>query len=478
MVDANDEVRALLAENARLRELNATQADAIAALTARVAELERRLRMDSTNSSKPPSSDGYAKKPNRAQRRAEGRRQGKQPGAPGAHLAALPTPDAVVTHRPECCGDCGADLADAPVEGVEARQVFELPPTRLVVTEHRAERRRCRCGRPTKAAFPEGVAAPTQYGPGVRALVAYLCAHQHLPCDRTAQLLADCFSAPVSTGSIVNMVAECAEGLAPFDDAVADRIASSPVAHFDETGARVAGTLHWVHSASTAGLTRYGVHPRRGKDGMEAAGVLPRFGGTAVHDGYPPYRHFGCAHALCNAHHLRELAAAAEIDGQGWAADMAELLVELGKTVDRARAAGAEGLPADVLRRYRRRYRRIVAAGRAANPPPTVRTGRRGPIARSPAANLLARLDTRQDEVLRFAADFAVPFDNNRAERDIRMVKLQQKISGCWRTTSGAERFLVVRGYVSTLRKQSLPVLDSLRQVFEGNPWMPPPLTT
>ena len=472
MADANGKVEALVAENAELRAHLAARDELIASLQARVEELEARLRMDSTNSSRPPSSDGYAKKPNRAQRRAEGRSQGKQPGAPGSHLARVATPDSVVVHRPERCGDCGAGLGRAPVEGVEARQVFELPPTALVVTEHRAERRRCGCGSLNRAAFPVGVGAPTQYGPGVRALVAYLCAHQHLPYDRTAQLLADCFGAPVSTGTLVGIMASAAAVLAGFRETVRSQLAAAPLAHFDETGARVAGSLHWVHSASTAALTHYGVHPRRGRAAMEASGVLPGFGGVAVHDGFLPYKGWPCTHALCNAHHLRELSGAAEAPGQGWAGDMAALLLEIKGAVDQAKGAGAAALAPRALARYRRRYRAILAAGHVANPVP-VRTGRRGPIGRSKPANLLARLDRFRDDVLRFAADFGVPFDNNQAERDIRMVKLQQKISGSWRTTEGAERFLVVRGYLSTARKQGQHVLTALRRVFEGDPWQP-----
>jgi len=235
----------------------------------------------------------------------------------------------------------------------------------------------------------------------------------------------------------------------------------------------VAGKLHWVHSASTDYLTLYTVHPRRGTEAMDAAGVLSGFAGVAVHDGWKPYfRYHGVVHGLCNAHHLRELTAAAEQPGQGWASDMATVLCETLAAVEAAKTAGADRLDADTLAKVHRRYATAVAAGHAANPPPP-RSGRRGRTAKSKAANLLARLDDFSDDVLRFAVDFAVPFDNNLAERDIRMIKLQQKISGGWRTLAGAETFCALRSYISTVRKHDVDVLTALSQVFHGDPWLP-----
>jgi transposase len=323
----------LRAANATLASVNAEQARLIATLQARVAELERRLGKDSSNSSKPPSSDGLAKSARTARRAdqpAGRRRPGKQPGAPGAHLAQVAQPDQVVWHVPDRCGGCGADLADAPVMGVEARQVFDLPPLRLVVAEHRAQRRRCACGTTTAAGFPDDARAAACYGPGMRALVCYLCVHQHLPIDRAAQLLADVLGAPLATGTLAAVVAEGASGLVGFVQVVAAQLAAAPVAHFDETGARVAGRLHWVHSASTSLLSLFAVHAKRGKVAMDAAGVLPGFAGVAVHDGWSPYwRYEQVTHALCGAHLLRELEGVACEPGQGWAAGMAELVVDV-----------------------------------------------------------------------------------------------------------------------------------------------------
>jgi transposase len=460
---------------AQLREANASLVAANAALQARVAELERRLGKDSSNSSNPPSSDGLGK-PVRAQRRAAGRRQpGKQPGAPGAHLAQVAEPDEVVEHVPARCGGCGQDLDGAVVVGLEARQVFDLPALRLGVVEHRVQRRRCGCGSVTAAAFPAQARAAACYGPGVRALVCYLLVHQHLPFDRAAQLCSEVLGASVATGTLASVMAEAAGKLEGFVEVMREQLASGPVAHFDETGARIAGRLHWVHSASTGLLTLFTVHAKRGKVAMDAAGVLSGFAGVAVHDGWSPYwRYQGITHALCGAHLLRELEGLAGEPGQGWAAGMAELLVDVKLAGDRARAAGLGQVDDDVRTRLRARYQRLVADGQAANPPPG-RGRRRGRARRSPAGRLLARLDARRDEVLRSLDDTRVPFDNNQAERDLRMVKLQQKISGCWRTLAGAAAFLTVRSYLATAHKQGMNPLAVLRQLFEGHAWLPAP---
>lgn len=358
---------------------------------------------------------------------------------------------------------------------MERRQVFDLPPEiSLEVCEHEALRRRCRCcGRVSGGAFPDGVRAPASYGPRLRALVLYLAVYQHLPYGRIARLLADCYGAALSTGTLQTIVAQGAAGLEGFLDEVRGQLASSPVLHLDETGARAAGRLHWVHEATNETLTLYGLHERRGREGIDALGVLPGFAGVAVHDGWAPYRGYtGCAHALCNAHHLRELAGVEEQGDQAWAQELACLLGELKAAVEAATDAGATMLAPGTLAGYRARYRQIIAAGYARNPEPS-RTGKRGRPRQGKARNLLLRLDQHQDDVLRFAHDLRVPFDNNQAERDLRMVKLQQKISGCWRTRQGADAFLALRSYIQTTRKHGQGVLAALQAAVEGEPWLP-----
>jgi transposase len=301
-----------------------------------------------------------------------------------------------------------------------------------------------------------------------------LCVRQHLPIDRAAQLLGDVLGAPLATGTLAAVLAEGAAGLEGSSRSCAG-LAAARVAHFDKTGARVAGRLHWVHSASTAGLSLFTVHAKRGKVAMDAAGVLPDFAGVAVHDGWSPYWRYQVTHALCGAHLLRELEGIAEGSRQGWAAGMGELLCGVKLVADRARAAGLQRVDDQARARLQGRYQRLLADGQAANPPPAPGR-RRGRARRSPAARFLARLDAHRDEVLRSLDDTRVPFDNNQGERDLRMVKLQQKISGCWRTLAGAQAFLALRSYVSTARKQGMNPLAVLRQLFEGRPWLPAPV--
>jgi len=414
-----------------LRAVTDEQARVIGALTARVAELERQLGRHSQNSSKPPSSDGLAKPPVSRRQRRGGRGPGKQPGGSGTHLAQVACPDAVVVYRPKRCGGCGEDLTLAVVVGSTARQVFDLPAVRLRVVEHRAERRRCGCGHLTAADFPAQARAPACYGPGVRALGVYLGAWQHLPVERAAELLGHLLGAPVSGGWVAGLHAEAAAGLDGFTEQARVHLADAEVVHFDEAGARVCGRLHWVHSASTPLWSYFTVHAKRGKQAMDAAGVLPGFGGVAVHDFWSPYwRYDQATHAVCAAHLLRELEEAAAEPGQGWAGELAEWLTIAIEVAAGARASGAECLDAATTNRLRCRYNQIIAKGHAANPPLSPRPGhKRRRVKRPPAVCLLERLDTHRDEVRRFLTDLRVPPTNNQVERDIRMVKLQQKIS-------------------------------------------------
>ncbi|HXZ73314.1 MAG TPA: IS66 family transposase [Streptosporangiaceae bacterium] len=455
------ELQAALAERDRV----------IAELLARVAELERRLGQNSHNSNRPPSSEGYAKPAPKSRRRQGQRGTGGQPGHPGTTLCQVEEPDRVLVQRPQRCQRCDRSLRRARVSSVERRQVFDLPELRLQSTEYRIEHRRCRCGHTSMAAVPEGVTAPTQYGPGVRGVATYLCGAQHLPVGRAAETLADLLGAAVSEGSVVAWNERAAAGLDMFTTAVRNALTAAPVAHFDETGLRVDAALAWVHSASTPTLTLFTCHGKRGVEAMDEAGVLPTFTGVAVHDGWAPYRTYpDLTHALCNAHHLRELDAITSIAGQGdWAGAMTRLLGEINTTVDRARRDGATGLHPHLLAGYHRRYDQIIQTGWAANPnsPPRHRTKR------SPAVNLLDRLDTHRAEVLRFAADFTVPFTNNTAEQDIRMVKIRQKVSGGLRTMTGARIFCALRSYLSTARKNGQHNLTVLRQLHQGKPWLP-----
>lgn len=460
-------------EIAELRAKVVEQAEVIGRLVTEIVELKALLTTNSRNSSKPPSSDGYAKPAPKSRRVRTGNKPGKQPGDPGRHLARRSDPDKTVTHTPAVCGNCGKGLDDAEVAGIIRRQVFDLPPVALLCTEHVAQRRRCSCGTETTAGFPAEATAPTCYGPALRAYVCYLVTRQHIPIARVAELLRDSYAATVSTGTIVAMVEEGAGMLEAFLARIKDVLIRSDVVHADETGLRVEAVLKWVHSVSTDEVTLYHLDDKRGTIAMDAMGVLEHLTGVVVHDGWAPYRKYhNVTHALCNAHHLRELDAAAETDGQSWATEMIALLANTWQRVLTAKAAGATTLTEHDLQHIRTAYQTIIAAGHAANPPPEL-TGKRGHPKRSKAANLLRRLDIHADDVLRFTTNFAVNFDNNVAERDIRMVKVHQKISGGFRSTDGAEAFLALRSYLSTATKQGVNLLDALQRLFNANPWMP-----
>ena len=399
------------------------------------------------------------------------RKAGKQKGDPGSNLAQVTDPDEIVVHAPRRCVDCNYDLGDAPVVEIERRQVFDVPPMSVVVTEHQSERRQCRCGTTTAAGFPDEVTAPALYGSRLRALATYLIVFQHIPYDKTRQLFSDILGVELSAGTIVGAMRHGAAGLDGFREAVREHLRGSDVVHFDETGLRVAGKLHWTHSASTEHLTDYFVHRRRGRKAIDKGEVLPSFSGVAVHDGWKAYRKYKAAHGLCNAHHLRELIAASELPGQDWADKMIDLLVDTKDHVDQAVEAGKSSLDDQVLRGIERSYDRLIRQGWKANPEQPTKK-------QTKTFNLLVRLDDYQDDVLRFAHDFRVPFDNNLAERDIRMAKLQQKISGCFRTLRGAQNYLLIRSYISTARKQGQNALDVLCSLFEGEPWMPAAFVT
>lgn len=448
-----------------------------ARLSARVQELEARLSKDSHNSSKPPSSDGLHKltpKPCNL-RKKTGKRTGGQPGHPGYTLELVDTPDHTLVHAPPLCAGCGASLENVPVLETERRQVYELPPLKLEVTEHQALACVCpHCHTRNAGAFPKEVAQPAQYGPNLLGLCVYLSQYQLLPLARTQELLVDLLGQAPSQGTLTSAIAACSRRLEPVETALKAALLGVAVLHCDETGVQVAKQLHWIHVACTSTLTFYFHHAKRGREAFTAMGVLPSFLGTSVHDSLASYHDptYACTHSLCNAHLLRELLGLFEATRQTWTQRMSALLRSLKRSKEAAQSAGKSALDPGLLWRYQTAYRQIVARGLAHNPAPT-RTGQRGRPANGVCRSLLLRLQEREDAVLRFAIVFAVPFDNNQAERDLRMVKVQQKVSGCFRSTDGADHFCRIRGYLSTLRKQGTSILSALRSVFMGNPVYP-----
>jgi len=439
-----------------------------AALKARMAELERRLELNSSNSGKPPSSDGL-KKPARVRnlRERSSKKPGGQKGHKGETLRQVTDPDVVVNHYPAACSMCGVGLDPETSVGHGARQVFDLPePQPLIVTEHRAHDCQCpACGAKTRAPFPDGVNAPVQYGARITAFVIYLLHYQLLPENRLAQLMADLFGVKVAAATIARMSRTCAQRLRDFAATVRDLVAGAPVKHMDETGFRIGGKTQWLHVASTALLTFYRVCAKRGS-------LLANVTGIVVHDHWKPYYTMqGVLHALCNAHHLRELKALIEIEKEEWARKMQRLLRRACHVTNRARERGIPMKPR-LIKCFERHYDIIIAEGLLFHEAqaPLVRTVIKGdgkPRGRTPRRtghNLLLRLATRKQDTLRFLHNATVPFTNNQAERDGRMMKLRQKISGGFRSLEGAMDFALIRSFFSTARKQDWNIIDALNR--------------
>lgn len=442
------------------------------ALETRVKELEARLDMNSSNSSKPPSSDGPAKPAPRTKsgRVPSGRPPGGRDGHPGSTLAVdCPADKTIDLPAADECA-CGADLTSVPVIEEEIRRVLDLPAIRLDVTDYRGFVKVCPCcGARSKSRFPERAPAHAQYGPGLLAFIAYARHFQMLPLERTADLVEDLFGMRPSEATILNAEQRLFGVLAPFEAETIDHLRRVTLRHLDETGMRVAAALHWIHVACTDRVAFFGAHKKRGRKALDAFGILAGAIGAICHDGYKSY--FGydeLVHLLCNAHHLRELTYVHDLCGERWAGAMRQLLLTAKKLVDR-RAAEGRPLADEEIERFIARYQFIVKAGRALHPEPVREPGQKGRTKRTKGANLAIRLEENTAAALAFMV--GMPFTNNQAERDLRMIKVRQKVSGCLRTFFGAEIFARIRGYLVTARKNSLDLLDALKRAFNGDPF-------
>jgi transposase len=439
----------------------------------RVKDLEARLSKNSSNSSKPPSSDGM-KKPPKSQRGNSGKKPGGQLGHPGKSLSQVSDPDVVVNHIPDHCHDCGTGLNEVDGVCVEKRQVFDLPPPKVQVTEHRVEEKVCPCcGKRTRAHFPDEVRGHVQYGERVQALATYFANVHFIPVERLCEIMSDIFGVAMSSGTCSSIDARLFKNLEPFEKALKAYLVDSTVLHFDESGMRCKKKLHWVHVASSQMATLYTIHSKRGREAMDEADILPRFQGVSVHDCWMPYFSFEqISHGLCNAHHLRELTFVYEELKEAWAKRMKDLLLRAKRLAERHTAQ--KHLPQNVLQWIEGQYNSIIEEGLLyhLNLPPLQR-GERGRQKQRVGKNLLDRLKEHRSKVLRFVYDFSVPFTNNQGEQDIRMVKVKQKVSGCFRTLEGAKIFCRIRSYISTARKQGWNIWKASSEAIRGFPRMP-----
>lgn len=446
-----------------------------------IKELQARLSKDSHNSSKPPSSDGYGKK--KPQKRTESLREtGKNPnggqlGHKGQTLIASNTPDKITVHEVEQCEHCKIPLKSVEIKTVEERQVFDIPAIHIEITAHRAEIKICPdCGYENHGQFPKDVNNAVQYGNGVKTWASYFTNQHFIPLERTAQIFEDLLNHRVSEASILKATNELSENVLAANEAIKEQLRQSDVLNLDESGLRVKNKLHWLHVVSNEHLTHYEVHTKRGKEAMDAAGIIPDFKGTATPDHWKPYfKYETCNHSLCNAHHLRELKFIEKQYQQDWPKQMSSLLLEIKESIEKI---SDEQLPILKIKAFEKSYDEIVKKGFDANPRPPPKSQnasskKRGPPKNLPPVNLLNRLKNFKPQVLAFMYDFRVPFDNNQAERDVRMVKVKQKVSGCFRTVEGAERFGRVRGYISTARKNTKNVFDAIKDAFNGIPFIP-----
>jgi len=455
----------------KLQDENILLRQRVAQLERRMEALEARLHQNSRNSHKPPSSDGYTKPAPKSLREPSDRSSGGQPAHEGRSLKAVARPDRQIIHPLHRCS-CGRSLVHQRVRGYDRRQVFDLPEVRLEVTEHQAEVKRCPdCGQDMTAPFPALVRAPVQYGPRVQAHLVYWRTQQMIPLDRISQMTEDFWGQAVSAAAIQDATIRAQERLEPFEAALRQAILDEDQLNADETGLRVNQKLHWLHVLSSPRLTWYGVHPRRGGEAMNDFGLLPLYQGRLIHDYFPPYTDYGQEHAFCNSHHGRELTATHEQSGQHWPLHLYQLLLG---AYERVRARHTP-LPADERRFWIQGYRDLLAQGQAANSPEPLWHPPRGRPAHSKIHNLLDRLKTHERQALAFLWDPTVPFTNNQAERDLRMMKLQQKISGCFRTLAGAQRFARIRTYLSTARKQGHNVFAAITHALAEHPFLPLP---
>jgi transposase len=442
-------------------------------LEAHVATLENNQKKDSTNSSKPPSSD--MGKPQRTQslRTKSDKKPGGQHGHKGETLSFSETPNEIIVHAVKQCNCCGKNLSGCTGSGYEYRQVFDIPPIEMQIAEHRGEIKNCpHCHNVNRAVFPEGVSQPVQYGTNVQQLAVYFMQYQLLPYERTSEIFKDLYGHSLSSSFLVNNNHRCAVKIQPFITDLKAILLKQPVLHADETGFYFEGQRNWLHTICTDKYTFYAPHIKRGTEAMHDIGVLPFYEGRLMHDFWKPYNEFGCDHSLCNVHHLRDLTFCNEIEKSSWAGDAKQLLSDLHEKVMIAKIdVRATSLSKGQLKYWSKKYDDLMKVGLRMHPIPKKQKGKRGVAKKSKTQNMLERFINYKEQILTFAKNFLIPFGNNLAEQAIRMMKVKQKVSGCFRSKQGAKDFADIRSYIATAKKQGIPIMQALNGAIKGRPF-------
>jgi transposase len=434
-------------------------------------KFDARLNKNSSNSDKPPSSDGLNRKERREAERKSKKKRGGQPGHSGTQLKMVEHPDKVIHHSVERCAHCDHPLSEEDIiEGKQRRQVFDLPEIKLEVTEHQCESKRCPCcGEINESKFPKDIKRPAQYGNKLKSFVTYVSQYQLLPYNRIAELLKDILGIEISTGTIYNIIKSAYELTEEVESKIKEELAKQSVLHADETGLFCGGFLSWLHILSTKRLSYYHIDRKRGRAAIENMGIIPKYKGLLMHDFWKPYLFYDCNHSFCNAHLIRELKGIGENFGQTWPEEMIKLLLLIKSDVEKQK----KGLDSSMISEFEKTYDQIIESGLLSNPPPLEIEKKRGRKKKTKPLNLLERMKEYKREILSYMYDVNAPFNNNQAERDLRMVKVQQKISGCFRSNEGGMFFARIRGYMSTMKKNDIPILFAMQSVFSKEPIMP-----
>ncbi|MBL0708137.1 MAG: IS66 family transposase [Sulfurimonas sp.] len=442
---------------------------------ARLKRLEEIIGMNSTNSSKPPSTDNKLTKKKKQSTSSSKKKRGAQAGHKGKNLKIVATPDTTEILLPSTCSCCNGSLKNIDSSKFEKRQLFDLPSVKMQVAEYQAHSIECKeCHTLNKAEFPENINATTQYGDKLKSFISYLNAYQMLPYERIAETIEDLTSHKMSTGTIYNFLNTHYESLQKFEVALKESLLKEEVLHSDETGINIRGKLHWIHVASSSVMTYYMLHQKRGREAMDDMNIIPNYNGVLVHDHWTPYNHYSCTHSYCNAHILRELTGITQKESVVWSQDMHTLLTNMNIAVHKAKNSDKSELSQAQMQKFITNYEKIIKSANNYYPPPdkTIKKARGRPK-QEKGKNLLDRLSKYQDETLRFLSDFRVPFTNNLAERDLRMIKVKEKISGSFASFKGGEIFCRIRSYISTLKKNNIAVLQGLRDALAGKSYVP-----